>query len=237
VFIRHIFVADPMVAMAILVCMGAIIALFQLNRTRPHSRSDQFLIAFIAFLTLYEAMRILKNAGVVDLQMSNVLQDAIELLVAMACLIAALMLRISRKNHLDAASAMRLAQAAPPRGARVETSPKDASSLEILNWAVPRLSDGAFKLLAVLCMSSDSSSGRVPMGAAEVRIKLGKSKEDLENYLRELQGSGVLQLHRSGTTMDLEIVNPLQKLVPATAEALKNPTALVSRPAITESRI
>ena len=64
VSIRHIFVFKPLVGIAILVCLGTILTLFKLNRHRPRNRSDQFLIAFLGLLTVYESLKLLKDAGV-----------------------------------------------------------------------------------------------------------------------------------------------------------------------------
>ena len=226
VFIRHIFVTKPLVALAILVCMGTIIALFKLNRRKPHSRSDQFLIAFVGLLTVYEGIKILKDSGMVMLTMNSMLSDAIELMVAMTCLLAAIMLQISRVDHLEAESAMRLARAAPPRVARPDVPvDKTGTTLDTLSWAVPRLSDGAFKLLAVLCLRSDVASGRVPVGVVDVQLKLGKSKEDLDKYLKELQESGVVALNRQGGTLDIEIVSPARR---QTTEQIVRPAALAT---------
>jgi hypothetical protein len=231
VFIRHIFVAKPLVALAILVCLGTILTLFKLNRRKPLSRSDRFLIAFLGVLTIYEGIKILRNAGVVQLAVNDMLNDAIELLVAMACLSAAILLQISRVNHLNIESAMRLARAAPPRSAHPDApmSAKDLSTIDTLIWAVPRLSDGAFKLLAVLCLRSDGSSGRIAVAVADVQLKLNRSKDELDTLLKELQESGVVALHRKGGTLDVEIVTPSRR--PAIQEQQMRTPALV-----TESR-
>jgi hypothetical protein len=213
VFIRHIFLAKPLLALAVLACMGTILALFKLNRRKPLSRSDRFLVAFLGLLTIYEGIKILKDAGVVQLSVNNMLNDAIELLVAMACLSAAILLQMSRVNHLDVESAMRLARAAPPRSAHPDAPmpPKDVSTIDTLMWAIPRLSDGAFKLLAVLCLRSEGSSGRVPVGVTDVQLKLNRSKDELDTLLKELQESGAVALHRKGATLDVEIVMPSRR--------------------------
>jgi hypothetical protein len=224
VFIRHIFLTKPLVALAILVCMGTILALFKLNRKRPQSRSDKFLIAFVGLLTIYEAGKILKDSGVVVLSMNSFLNDAIELMVAMTCLLAAIMLQISRVDHLEAESAMRLVRAAPPRAARPDLVA--GTTLDTLSWAVPRLSDGAFKLLAVLCLRSDGSTGRVPVGVTDVQLKLGKSKDDVDKYLKELQESGVVALSQQGATLDIEIVSPARRQA---TDQLTRPAALATQ--------
>jgi len=210
VFIRHIFVVKPMIALALLICLGTIIALFRLNRRRPHNRSDQFLIGFLGLLAIYEGLKLLKDSGIVALGVNSMFDDAIELIVASTCLIAAVMLRMSRINHLEVESAIRLARAAPPRLARPDASvaQKETSILETLAWAVPRLSDGAYKLFVVLCLSWEPGSGRIPVAIADVQLRLGKSKEELDRCLKELQDSGVVALRRYGTTMDVEITGP-----------------------------
>ncbi|HVN27372.1 MAG TPA: hypothetical protein VMT64_02740, partial [Candidatus Binataceae bacterium] len=232
VFIRHIFVVKPLVALALLVCMGTIIALFKLNRRKPQSRSDQFLIAFLSALTIYEAIKILREAGVLQVSVNSFLNDAIELLVAGSCLVAAILLQISRQDHLQIESAMRLARAAPPRVARPDLAiaARDIATFEMLAWGLPRLSDGAFKLLAILCLRSDAASGRVPVGVTDVQLKLGKSKEELDTYLKELQETGAVNVTRNGPILDIEIATQSKRSQPL--EPAVRPAALV-----TESRL
>ncbi len=229
-FIRHIFVTKPLLALAILVCMGTIIALFRLNRQKPQSKSDQFLIGFLGLLTIYEGIKILKDTGVVTLAMNSMFEDALELLVAGACLVAAILLRISRVNHLDVESAMRLARAAPPRSQRPDATPKEISTLETLGWAAPRLSDGAFKLLAVLCLRSEAASGRVPVGIVDVQLKLSKTREELDTYLKELQEAGAVVLRRNGATMDIEITQAPPRTPSPSTEPVMSPAALATQP-------
>jgi len=212
VYIRHIFALKPMAALALLICMGAIIALFRLNRRRPQQKGDRFLIAFLGLLTIYEALKLLKNSGFVSITMNSTLDDALELLVAATCLVSAIMLGMSRINYLDIESAVRLARAAPPRSAHPERlSARELSTLDTLTWSIPRLSDGAFKLLAVLCLRPEASNGRVPVGVTDIQLKLGKSKEELERYLVELQATGTITMQRHGETLDIEIVTQISR--------------------------
>ena len=230
VAIRHIFVVKPLAALAILVCLGTIVTLFRFNRKSPKSRSDRFLVAFLGLLAAYEGLKLLREAGVVALSMNSVFSDAIELLVATSCLVASIMLRVSRVNHLEVESAIRLAHAAPPRLTRpdVALGSKDSATLETLVWAIPRLSDSAFKLFTVLCLRSEAASGRIPVGVVDVQLKLGKSKEDLDRYLKELEDAGAVALHKYGTTMDIEIIAQQAKSTPA-SQPLAQPT-LVTDP-------
>ncbi len=212
--------------------MCTLIALFRINRRKPQNRTDRFLIAFLGVLTIYEALKLLKDQGVVVLEMNSAMNDMIELLVAMACLAAAVLLQASRVNHLEVESAMRLARAAPPRIQRPDlpVGPRDFSTVDLLTWAIPRLSDGAFKLLAVLCLRSDMSTVRVPVGVTDVQLKLGKSKDELDRYLKELQDAGAIAMNRRGATLDIEIVNQGRR--PGTAEPVTGPPTLATEPRI-----
>lgn len=213
--IRHIFEFKPLAALAVLMCMATIIALFRLNRQRrSKTRSDQFLIGFLGLLAIYEALKLLKDTGVFVLTTSSMLDDAIELMVASSCLVAAFLLRLSRINHLEQESAMRLARAAPPRSSKPDVAAKDTTTLETLSWAVPRVSDGAFKLLAVLCIRSEIACGRVPVGVVDAQLKLGKNKEDLDRYLKELEEAGAVTSHRHDGTVDIEIVTAARRSGP-----------------------
>lgn len=220
-----------MVAIAVLICLATLVFLFRLNRRKPQTRTDQFLIAFLGMLSVYEGIRLLKDAGAITIGVSSMFDDAIELLGASACLVAAVLLRFSRANHLEIESAMRLVRAAPPRTPRpdVPITQKDTSTLETLAWAVPKLSDGAFKLLAVLCMRSDlSSSGRVPVGVIDIQLKLGKSKEDLDRYLKELQDAGAVSLERYGSTINIEITGPAARSEPASVDPISHSSKLAT---------
>jgi hypothetical protein len=53
--------------------------------------------------------------------------------------------------------------------------------------ALTRLSDGAFKLFAYLCLQTNRHSGRVETSHRELMAALGKSKRSIGSYVEELQ--------------------------------------------------
>jgi hypothetical protein len=220
VYIRNIFVYKPLTAIAVLICLATLIALFKLNRRGPRQKTDKFLIAFLGVLTIYEGLKLLRNSGAVAVTMNAAINDGLELLVAATCLTSAMMLRMSRVNHLNVESAIRLARAAPPRTSRGDLSlaPKDLLTQEMLSWAIPRLSDGAFKLLVILCIRAEASPGRLSMGVSDVQLKLGKSKEETETYLDELQAAGAVAVHRFTGTLEIEIVTQPWRPPPSSSE-------------------
>jgi hypothetical protein len=209
VFLWHVFLIKPLAACSIIICLATIFACFRLERTRPQQKSDRFLIAFLGLLAIYQAMRILETAGVLSMSVNSKLDDAIELMVAMFYLIAALLLRFSSVNRLDAESAFRLVRAAPPRQSPDGTAkdlqvPKTSLALDGLAWALPRLTDGAFKLYAYLYVSADAA-GRAIVIDRDLQLRMKRSPNELEGYCTELEQAGAATIHRDGGRLEVKI--------------------------------
>jgi len=208
-YLWRVFLVKPLAALSIVVCMVTIFACFRLERRRPTQKSDRFLIAFLGLLAIYQGMRILESAGLVALSINATLDDAIELLIAMFYLIAAMLLRFSSINRLDAESAFRLVRAAPPRlgetTSRELTVSKSPPSFDNLAWALPRLSDGGFKLYSYLWMHADAA-GRAAVQAAELQLQLKRSLSELESYYAELERTGATVAKRDGGWVEFELV-------------------------------
>jgi hypothetical protein len=210
-FLWRIFLAKPFAALSIVICLVTIFSCLSLERKRPHRSSDRFLIGVLGLLAVWQGMRIFQVVGILPLPIGSTIDDAIELVITAFYLMAALMLRFSTVNQMDVESAIRLARAAPPRSSRQpETASKEAAAMDTLDWAIPRLSDGAFKLFALLCLRADISTGRIPMNAQDVRLQLGKSKEDLEVHLHELERAGAVTVQRDNGKVNIELVAHLR---------------------------
>jgi hypothetical protein len=216
-YLWHIFTIKPLAAVSIVLCLATILSCVTLERKRPHNGADRFLIAFLGLLSVYQAIRILHAAGIVHLSVNAKLDDAIDLSVAGFYLLATVMLRFATVNHLDAESAMRLVRAAPPRSQL--RNPEMERDLARLTWALPRVSDGAFKLYAFLCLRQDPSSGVPETSSADVRLQLGKSKDELDRYLAELEEAGAVSITREGPNVGITIVaQPRQANLSATGD-------------------
>ncbi len=201
-YLWHILTIKPLAGLSIVLCLATILSCVALERKRPHQRADRFLIAFLGLLSVYQGMRILHASGIMSVNAK--MDDAIDLSVAVFILFATIILRLATVNHLEAESAMRLVRAAPPRAPM--RNPETDRDLDRLSWALPRVSDGAFKLYAYLCLRSDPASGRPAMSSTDVRAQLGKSKEDLDRYLKELEETGAVQVTRDGPDVGIQIV-------------------------------
>ena len=127
-------------------------------------------------------------------------------------LVAAMLLRFSTINHLDAESAFRLARAAPPRlspdttsrDLPVYKSPPALDAPDALRWALPRLSDGAFKLYAYLCVTADPA-GKAVVQDREVQLRMKRSAGEIESLWNELERAGAATVRREGSSIEIEV--------------------------------
>ncbi len=214
-YLWHILTIKPLAGLSIVLCLATILSCVALERKRPHQRADRFLIAFLGLLAIYQAMRIMHASGIMSVNAK--MDDAIDLSVAVFILCATVMLRFAAGNRLDDESAMRLLRAAPPRS--VMRNPETDRDLARLAWALPRISDGAFKLYTYLCLRSDPASGRPQVSSGDVRTDLGKSKEELDRCLRELEETGAVLVTRDGPNVGIQIVaQPRQPGLQAVSE-------------------
>jgi hypothetical protein len=218
VYLWHIITIKPLAGLSIVLCLATILSCVALERKRPHQKADRFLIAFLGLLSVYQGMRILHASGIMNFSVNAKMDDMIDLSVAVFILFATIMLRFATVNRLDDESAMRLVRAAPPRSAAMR-NPETERDLSRLAWALPRTSDGAFKLYAYLCLRSDPASGHPQVSSGDVRTHLGKSKEELDRHLKELEETGAVLVTRDGPNVGIQIVaQPRQPGLQSTGE-------------------
>jgi hypothetical protein len=220
VYLWHLFTIKPLEALSILLCLATILSCVALERKRPRRRSDRFLIACLGMLSIYQAIRILRTAGIVTLSVNSKLDDAIDLSIAGFYLVATVMLRFAGNHHMDAESAMRLVRAAPPRAPMRD--PEMERDVDRLTWALPRVSDGAFKLYTYLCLRQDPSNRNAAICSTDIRVHLGKTREDLDQFLGELQQAGAVTVTRDGASVGIHIVaQPRQTILQPTAHPVE----------------
>ncbi len=198
--------------MSIIICLVTIFSCFRLEKRRPTQKADRFLIAFLGLLAIYQGMRILESAGVLAISIGAKFDDAIELLITTFYLFAALLLRFSSVNRLEAESAYRLVRAAPPRLSQTQEvaslDPRAAKPgipvSDRLAWAMPRLSDGAFKLFAWFCVQADPG-GRATLHDRDVQLRMKRSLNELESYYGEIERCGGATIRRTGGLLDVDL--------------------------------
>jgi hypothetical protein len=212
VYLWRVFLVKPLAAMSIVICLVTIFSCFRLERKRPTQKADRFLIAFLGLLAIYQGMRILESAGVLAISVGAKFDDAIELLITTFYLFAALLLRFSSINRLEAESAYRLVRAAPPRLSQTqEVAALDPRAgkpglplSDRLAWAMPQLSDGAFKLFAWVCVQADAS-GKAVLQERDVQLRMKRSQNELEGYYHEIERCGAASIRSGGGMLDIDL--------------------------------
>jgi PAS domain S-box-containing protein len=137
-YLVHIFRQSPMMAIAIGMCLGTILWCLFLTH-RHQSRIDRFLSAVIGFITIYQALRTVKDSGVSLLPGFHNLDGFVDLMISSMCLLAALVLKLSYLDHTSTRVRLRLSEAnektmelsrvAPPPPLEIANSAIEASPL------------------------------------------------------------------------------------------------------------
>jgi hypothetical protein len=214
VYLWHIFLVKPLAALSVLLCLVTILSCVALERKRPYHRADRFLIGFLGLLAVYQGLRILQGAGIVALGPPARVDGAIDLVMPAIYLLATLVLRLATAQHLDAESAMRLVNAAPPRFGQPPRNPETERDLARLSWALPRLSDGAFRLYAYLCLHPEQAARSAAVFSAEIRAQLGKSQAELDRAIAELERAGAVSMPRDEAAGIIVLTPPAGPPIP-----------------------
>jgi len=109
-YLVHIFEHSPMMAIAICMCLGTILWCIFLTH-RQNSRLDRFLSGLIGFITIYQAIRTVKDAGVGLLPGFSALDGFVDLMISTMCLLAACVLKLSYLDRASTKVRLRLVEA------------------------------------------------------------------------------------------------------------------------------
>jgi len=97
-------------ALAVCMCLGTILwCIFLTHRQR--SRLDRFLTGVVGFITIYQALRTVKDAGLVLLPGFSDIDGFVDLMISSMCLLAACVLKLSYLDHASTKVRLRLVEA------------------------------------------------------------------------------------------------------------------------------
>ncbi|HLJ51241.1 MAG TPA: PAS domain-containing protein [Bryobacteraceae bacterium] len=119
-FLSHVFAKSPLTALAVLVCMAALLGcIFQIRRRREGP--DRFLAGLMGIICVAEGIRLLKQSGWVLMPGVANLDGMGDVLIAALCLLIVMILRISAVQRENTLLRLRLVEAneAPPGAAWV----------------------------------------------------------------------------------------------------------------------
>lgn len=224
-FFWNILLEKPFAALSMLVCLATIYSCISLKRGYVTHISDKFLIGFVGLLAIYQGFHLIHGVGLVTLHVNSTLGDLVDLMVTVLFFQAPMMLRLSCNDRISAGFELRLAKAAPPKTslplpirASAELRYRDVPALKSMAWALPRLSDSAFELYAYLWLHSDSSTKRIALDLEDVRRQMGRTTDELESSLGELEATGVCAVHRERDAPEIEMNADLARLSTALAD-------------------
>lgn len=109
-FVSKIFAASPLMALALCVSLATILWCIMLAR-RQRGGLDKILTGLIGMIAIYEALRILKDSGVVAFAGARQLDGFADFIVACLSLVAALILRVSSIDRATTKAQLRLVEA------------------------------------------------------------------------------------------------------------------------------
>ena len=106
----HVFRHSPMMALAVCMCLGTILwCIFLTHRQR--SKLDRFLTGVVGFITIYQALRTVKDTGLVLLPGFYDLDGFVDLMISSMCLLAACVLKLSYLDRASTKVRLRLVEA------------------------------------------------------------------------------------------------------------------------------
>jgi hypothetical protein len=88
--------------------------------------------------------------------------------------------------------------------------------------ALTRLSDGAFKLFALLCLEAERPSGRLTFHQMDLARKLGKSRRSIGTYLNELQQKEICRITSGVNQYDSNLLQISDRYWPYEADSSEN---------------
>ena len=109
-YLVQIFRASPLLGSALCVCLATILWCIFLTRKQPNGL-DKILTGLLGLISIYEALRILKDSGVVSFSGLQKLDGWVDLLIASMCMTAAMILKLSTTDRASTKVRLRLVEA------------------------------------------------------------------------------------------------------------------------------
>lgn len=226
----HAFRFAPSAALALLVCLVTIFWCFWLLRRAVYFTLDRYLLAFIGILSIYQGLRLLKEIGLMTVFSSRILNNFVELAVALLYLLAALIMRLSSEQRRYSDFQFRAAKAEPKQPLKVACPPLPKQYITPIEQLAPVLTDPAFKLYFYLCTRSEAATGWVTVDDSAL-LALRKDFEEVANLLKELEQQGVCRLSTHGLARPIavQLLSPRQEAAPAASQTASDSLLALDR--------
>ena len=125
----HLFQKSPPYALSLLVCLATSLWSARLIR-RTGDQHERFLVGFVGLVSVYEGLRILKDAGFEFAIVAPVWADFSTLVVSLLFLLALLVLKIASRDHRRTKEHLRLVEATDSLGLVTDQLPASPAILK-----------------------------------------------------------------------------------------------------------
>jgi len=177
-------------AVALCVCLGTILWCIYLSR-RQQSRLDKTLTGLLGLISIYEALRVLKDSGVVFHTLHQ-LDDWTDLVIAASCLIAVFFLKWSSLDRTSTKACLRLAEAN-------ERVPEAGTGSTMISQATHTVFDSS--PLATYAVNAD---GQITYWNAAAEQLLGWKREEILGHKPPVGDHGTLK-NRGGRVVEAAV--------------------------------
>jgi PAS domain-containing protein len=181
VYLAELLRANPLMALALLVCLATILWCILLTR-RQRNGLDKMLTGLLGLIAVYEALRIMKDSGLVAFARFRTMEGLVDLISACLYLLAALILKTSSVDREATKVHLRLVEA--------DEKPADLSSAVIA--AVPELGHPLVDSSPLAIFAIDAKSIVTHLNPAAENL-LGWTRNDLLGHELPFDPNGPIQ--------------------------------------------
>ena len=133
-YLAQLFRANPLMALALLICLATILWCILLIR-RQRGTVDRVLTALLGLIAIYESLRILKDSGFAMFAHLHILEGWVDFISACLYMVAALILKTSSVDRAATRVHLRLMEAGEkPSVASTRGAPGPASDKAVHWW-------------------------------------------------------------------------------------------------------
>jgi PAS domain-containing protein len=191
-FLAQLLRANPLMALALLICLATILWCILLTR-RQRNGLDKILTSFLGLIAIYEALRILRDSGFANLDRFRAIEGWVDLISSCLFLVAAFILKTSSSDRAATQVHLRLVEA--------DEKHVDVSSAVIA--AVPELANPLVDSSALAIFAIDPQ-GVVTYWNPAAESMLGWTRNELVGHELPFAPRGPMQA-KNGTVVEAAV--------------------------------
>ena len=185
-YLVQIFRASPLMALALCMCLATILWCILLAK-RQQGKLDRMLTGLLGIIAIYEALRVLKDCGVIRIAGFRQLDGWVDFIIAGTYLIAGMILKLSSSDRASTKVRLRLVEA-------------NEKTMEVgRGGATPETTHAVFDASPLATFAVDTKGLVIYWNAAAERL-LGWKREQMLGQRLPFSGSGPLRNNRGHDT-------------------------------------